>query len=165
MRCRDTQILYRPYAVDTGRCVCTSVARRQIQWSRYLSRLYGGRYVGRWKGNDLWSGTEYDKDEEVVRTWLEGVEKEEQDTDMKRLSILFSLIMGLCLSQTALPSEVIGVVDEPFEYVDLSGENLTGADLSGANLYWAKLIRADLSGANLSGADLGWIELKGGARI
>ena len=94
---------------------------------------------------------------------------------MKRLSILFSLFMGLVLSQSLWAYKESDLQKlfktNRCEKCDLSGANLTDANLTGADLTWvdlnaanlwdANLTKANLRGANLDGANLTGANLDG----
>ena len=87
---------------------------------------------------------------------------------MKRLSIFFSLFMGLALSQSVSAykeSDLRKLLNTnscsrcdlraaKLSGANLSRANLSGSSLSGVNLNGANLFLADLRGANLRLADL-----------
>ena len=77
---------------------------------------------------------------------------------MRILSILFSLLIGLALSQPVLAYKEADLQQllktNSCPSCELSKATLEGADLTKANLKWVNLSGADLTEASLQGADL-----------
>ena len=40
-----------------------------------MTNKKGGKYLGKWKKSQIWNASYYDKDGNIIQTWLNGVEQ------------------------------------------------------------------------------------------
>ena len=132
----------------------------------------GRTYLGGWKDNEYWTGTEFAKDGNVIATYSGGVKQKESKTktlyEVKKLAIIKELIAYLQSpwhkEQVAKyeiykkrESELIKTkvcIDCDFERYSFVSEHLQKVNLTYANLMGASFMSKNLSNAILRKANL-----------
>ena len=54
-----------------------------------FTSVKGYKYVGEWMGNKSWNGTEYDKNENIIGKFVDGVRIDEEVADKEQTRVLF----------------------------------------------------------------------------
>ena len=131
----------------------------------------GEKHVGKFKDDNFWNVTVYDKDGKIIENWLKGVRQDVEafsEASPKLLLEPMEKSRDKELKQSIL-SDIRQLLDTNkcqdclLKFANLKGADLKGAelqatihysDLTDANLTNAILNRTNLSGANLEGANL-----------
>jgi len=131
----------------------------------------GEKHVGKFKDDNFWNVTVYDKDGKIIENWLKGVRQDVEafsEASPKLLLEPMEKSRDKELKQSIL-SDIRQLLDTNkcqgclLKFANLKGADLKGAelqatihysDLTDANLTDANLSRSSLKHTNLSGANL-----------